>query len=816
MAPTVGGMLRLHTFGGCFLSRDGARLDALSGQRKALALLAMLAAGGARGTGREAVLATLWPESDQERARLSLNQLVHSLRQQLGASDLLLTPAELRLNPAHIATDVADFRDALQQGDHEAAVGHYAGPFLEGFYLRGADGFERWAAAERAELAIRAARTWEALAERASAGSDAAAAVAWWRRLAQAEPLSARAATGLMDALDRAGERAVALRHARVYELLVAEEVGGAPEPSVLELVARLQRDPPAAPRPAPSERTPLPPDSPPGPPSAGVGPPPVVQPAAGAHGDSATVARARRPRWRRAAASAAVLLVGGLTGYTAWAERAPVPAAPTSGAATSGAATSGAPPHRVGGRGGPAPSHASVAVLPFVNTSGDPADEHFADGLTDEVITALSKVAGLKVSARTSVFALEGKGLDTRAIGDLLGVAAVLEASVRRAGDRIKVTAALVSTVDDDILWSESYDRTTSDVFAVQEEIARAIVAALRVRLSAGGAGARLVGRPTADLAAYEWDLKGRYILHTRAGRQSLLQAIRYFEQAIARDSAYARAHAGLSQAYVRLAIFGFTRPDEAFARAKAAARRALALDSTLADAHVALGHALLVHDFDWAASERAFRRGIALDPANVDARHVLALALQDQGRFTEALAQLDTARAADPLAPLVSVVLGRVYVNARRPAEALRHLEDALALSPDLDLAYQQLGHAYLQQGRQADAITALRRAAALSGPRDSAHLAYAYGVTGQRAEAGRVLQGLLASAARRDLPPFHLAMAYAGIGDTDAAFRWLERGYLERGSFMDGVKVTPAFASLHADPRWSRLLRRMGLEP
>jgi DNA-binding SARP family transcriptional activator len=222
-------MLRLHTFGGCFLVRDGARLDALSGQRKGLALLAMLAAAGARGTGRDALLAALWPESDQERARLSLNQLVHSLRQQLGAPDLLLTPAELRLNPARIATDVAEFRDALQRGRPEAAVGLYVGPFLDGFYLRGAAGFERWAAAERAELANDVARALEALAERATAQADAPAAVAWWRRLAQAEPLSARATTGLMGALEMAGERAAALRHARVYELLVTEEVVGRP-----------------------------------------------------------------------------------------------------------------------------------------------------------------------------------------------------------------------------------------------------------------------------------------------------------------------------------------------------------------------------------------------------------------------------------------------------------------------------------------------------------------------------------------------------------------------------------------------------------
>jgi TolB-like protein/tetratricopeptide (TPR) repeat protein len=506
-----------------------------------------------------------------------------------------------------------------------------------------------------------------------------------------------------------------------------------------------------------------------------------------------------------RLAVAAVVLALAGYGGYTAWRLRAPAPARPA-------AAERGASP-------GTAPAVAtrpSVAVLPFVNTSRDPDDEHFSDGLTDELIGALGKVAGLKVTGRTSTFALKGTRLSVRAVAETLGVGTVVEGSVRRAGGRLKVGAQLVSAADGAVLWTETYDRETRDVFAVQEEIAGAIVAALRGQLGAGLERAPFVKRAPADLAVYELYLKGRYVLRSRISRDALLQAIRYFDQAVAGDASYARAHAGLSHAYTVLAGFGYARPHEAFARAKAAARRALALDSTLAEAHAALAHTLFVYDFDWAASEREFRRAVVLDPANPDARRLYALLLQNQGRFDEAVAQLDTARAADPLAPLVNTILGRVYVNARRPAEAIRPLEEALALSPDLDVAYQQLGHAYLQQGRPADAIAALRQAAVLSGLRDSAHLAYAYGVTSQRAEAERVLQALLDPAARREPPAFHIAMAYAGLGEKDAAFQWLERGYLERGAFMDGVKVTPAFVSLHSDPRWGQLLRRMGLEP
>jgi tetratricopeptide (TPR) repeat protein len=402
------------------------------------------------------------------------------------------------------------------------------------------------------------------------------------------------------------------------------------------------------------------------------------------------------------------------------------------------------------------------------------------------------------------------------RAVAETLGVSAVVEGSYRRSGSRLRVGAQLVSAADGAVLWAETYDREMADVFVVQEEIARAIASALRGRLGVGGDQAALAARTTKDLAAYELFLRGRYILNARNSRGAILDAIRYFEQAIGRDPSFAHAHAKLADAYARLGALSHGRPDEEFARARAAAGRALALDSSIAEAHVALAHILFAFDFDWLASEREFRRAIALDPADVHARVLFAIPLQDQGRVEEALAQLDTARSIDPLAPLVGVVLGRVYVNARRPAEAIRPLQDALALVPDLDLAYQQLGHAQLQLGSPAEAIAAFKRAAALSGVRDSAHLAYAYAVGGQRAEAERIVRTLLESSARRYVPPFHIAIAYTGLGDADAAFAWLQRGYTERGSFMDGIKVTPALVPLHGDPRWRPLLRRMHLEP
>ena len=801
-------MLRLHTFGACFLARDGVRLDALSGQRKGLALLALLAVAGERGTSREALLAHLWPESDEERARTSLKQLVHSLRQQLRAPELVFGAADLRLSPAHLTSDVAEFRDAVQRGDHARAVGLHVGPFLDGFHLRGADGFERWAAAERAALAVSFARALEALAEGAGARGDVRAAVEWWRRLANAEPLSARGAVGLMSALEAAGERAAALQHARVHERLVRDELGSAPDPSVAELVARLQQAPPVA-APAPVERPASVDDAPPSdPPAASVAaaaPPATVAPSGAPLAPSPDGARPRRRRLR--AAAGGVLLLVGLAGYAAWSDR---------GGARDGAAgpAPGARPAAAALRPDARPS---VAVLPFANTSGDPADEHFSDGLTDELIGALGKVDGLRVAARTSAFALKGRPLDARAAARTLGVGAVLEGSVRRAGERLKVGAQLVSAADGSVLWTETYDREPADVFAVQEEIARAIAAALRVRLGAAGERAHLVARPTADLVAYELYLKGRYVFQTRTTGEGIVQAAGYFERAVARDPTYARAYAGLSDVYTRQAIFGYAPPRETFARAKAAAERALALDGSLAEAHAALGHVLCVAEYAWVEGERELRQAIALDPSYVFARGPLAICVASQGRVDEAIALLETARGLDPLSPTVNNLLGRAYVSAGRPDDAIRVLSQMLELNPQLDLAHQQLGHAYLQKGMGTEAIASFRRAAALSGPRDSAQLAYAYAVTGERAEAERILATLLAPSRRgRGALPYHVAMAYAGLGDADAAFRWLDRGYAERASFMVGVKAEDGFARLHADPRWARLLRRMALAP
>jgi serine/threonine-protein kinase len=454
-----------------------------------------------------------------------------------------------------------------------------------------------------------------------------------------------------------------------------------------------------------------------------------------------------------------------------------------------------------------PAPS---IAVLPFVSTSGNADDEPFTDGLTDELIAALSRVPTLRVVARTSTFALKGKNLAIQTIADTLHVNYLVEGTVRRAQERLKVAAQLVDVRDSRVAWSATYDRDRRDVFAVQEQIARDIATALSVRLTGNDVPTRLAPRPTEDFEAYQLYSKGRYFFNMRR-KDELHRAVRYFVEATQRDPRFARAYAGLADAYSALGIFGFERPHDVFPKARAAAERAVALDPKLGEAHGALAQELFTYEWNWKAAEESFTTAIALDPNYPQTRIAYAAFLQGQDRGEEALAQLRAMRELDPLAS-TGPMSGRVYVNSHRPDEAIRDLLEALELNPRSELAIQLLGHAYLQKGMNDEAIDAFRRAAALNGVRDSAHLAYGYAVTGHRDDAKRLIETLVASDRTRYLPPFHIALAYAGLGDKDAAFRWLDRAYNERASFMDGIKVTPGFKVLHSDPRFAALLKRM----
>ncbi len=795
-------MFRLRAYGGLTLERDGAPYTGPATQRRRLAVLAVLAASDT-GVSRDRLMAFLWPDSDPARARHSLDEALSGLRRELRSDALFVGVASLRLNHDVLTSDLAEQSAALAAGESERAAALYAGPFLDGFYVPGAGDFEQWVEAERNVRSRAHAHVLEGLAVAATARGDTTAAVGWWQTRVALDPLDTPATQSLLGALAAAGNPTEALRLARVHETLVRQELDATPGPSwaaaVGDLRANLVSTPaqltssPVAPSAAESSKNA---DTVPPAPTANVTDA-VETPLHDAR--TSTLIATPPPRRRRLTGmigAAAVILVAGLASLAPW----------TRAAVTSRSAVP-TPAER------PSPDRASVAVLPFANTGGDAADEPFSDGLTDELIGALSRVEGIRVTGRTSAFALKGRGLTVRTIADTLGVATVLEGSVRRAGNRLKITAQLVSASDNGVLWSDSYDRELKDVFAVQEEIASAIVGAL---VPALGGQATVVRRiHPRDLATYELYLKGRFFLGRRTPGD-LRRAEEHFEQAAARDPTFAQAYAGLADARVLLVLLADSPPREALPRARAAAAEAIRLDSTVAEAHAALGNIREAFDWDAHGAEQELARAVALDPGYATARLYWGIHLLNRGRFDDAVAELTRARMLDPLSAPVRMQLGRAYVSARRPDEAVAMLRTSVELNPQFAAAHLQLGDAYLQQGKTAESLNAFRRAAALSGARDSAHLAYALAATGQRGTAKGILDALLTAPQRSYLPPVPMAKAYVALHDWDAAFRWLERGFSERAAQMRTIKVSPAFDPLHSDRRWAPLLRRIGLEP
>ncbi len=453
-----------------------------------------------------------------------------------------------------------------------------------------------------------------------------------------------------------------------------------------------------------------------------------------------------------------------------------------------------------------------SIAVLHFVTRSGTLEEDAFSKGLTDELARVLSRVQGVRVVGRTSLAALARRNLDGPAIGETLGVETVLEGSVRRDPEQVRVAASLVRARDGRILWSETYEVPAREIFALQEQVVRDVVAAVSPRGIGESPSTTGAERGTEDREAYDLYQKGRYLASTRQ-RDGLYRALGYLEEAVARDSTYARAWAGIADAWTFLGLFGHVPPRDAYPRARVAAERAVELDSRLVEAHATLAHLMFVYEWNWQAAESALERAIALDPRYPPLRIYFASFLHSVGRPEEALEQMAVAKELDPLAP-TGIFSGRIYVDTRRPDAAIQVLEEQIELEPRLDLAHQFLAHAYLQKGMPDEAIASMKRAAELSGPRDLAQLAYVYAKTDHPGEARQVLARLREDGRPLDPLGFHLAMAYAALGDTDEAFRWLEAAYTEHGGYMNLLAVATGFESLRSDPRFDELLRRMGL--
>jgi len=467
-------------------------------------------------------------------------------------------------------------------------------------------------------------------------------------------------------------------------------------------------------------------------------------------------------------------------------------------------------------GPAGPAAPAQSVAVLPFLNLSADTANEYFSEGMTEELISALSRVEGLRVPARTSSFAFKGKMTDIRDIGRQLSVAHVLEGSVQRAGGRLRVTAQLINVADGYHLWSETYDRDLKDVFAIQDEVSHAIVSALQVKLAPAAPPAR-----PENLEAYHLYLKGR-LFFNRGTEEGVNRAREFFRAAIAQDSGYARAYAGLADVYERLEGLGYLPRAEAYPEARAAAERAVALDSQLAEAYAARG-LIRRNEWDWSGAEQDFRRAVALNPGYAPGHLGYGWSLATiRGRSAEGPREAYRGAELDPLSAQVLNAYSLVLFNARQYGPAVEQARKALELESS-SAGHLRLGEAYLFQDRLDDAIQEFQITLKLLGGRGRvsaglSHLGYAYALAGRRHEAFTMLNQIKALATDGESvrrASLWLAQLYGVLGEKDQAFAWLERAYQGHHYGLTSVRVSPFYDPLRSDPRFKLLLKKMGLE-
>jgi len=453
-----------------------------------------------------------------------------------------------------------------------------------------------------------------------------------------------------------------------------------------------------------------------------------------------------------------------------------------------------------------------SIAVLPFVNASPDPENEYLSDGITDELIDALSKVRGLRVASRTSVFGLKGKVQDVRAVGALLGASAVIEGTVRRSGDRLRISARLSSTDDATLLWSQRFDRTLEDVFALQDEIAHTIVDALRATTFAD-LSEPLPPRYAGNATAYGLYLKGRFEWNKRT-KEGVAAGIRYFEQAVAEDPRYAPAYTGLADSYALHVDYRSVPVKEGFESAKAYARKAIEIDETLADAHASLAWSLFIYDWDWKAAEREFRRAIELAPGYATARQWFAFLLVARGQIEEALVEAHMSQELDPASVSIRRGLGGVYAYARRYEQARYHTERAIAMNPLAEESYRLLGMALFRMGKVDEAERVLRESAALpgAGPYADATLGYVLAQRGKVDEAQAVCARLEAAANAGYVSPVAFGTLSLGLGQWDAALDWIQRSIDERRGWFVYARVNPIFDPVREHPRFKVMLAEL----
>src|SRR5271168_908561 len=455
-----------------------------------------------------------------------------------------------------------------------------------------------------------------------------------------------------------------------------------------------------------------------------------------------------------------------------------------------------------------------SIAVLPLENLSGDASQDYFADGMTDELITDLAQISALRVISRTSVMVYKGARKPLPQIARELNVDAVVEGTVLRSGDQVRITAQLIEASTDKHLWSQSYQGELKDTLALQNQVARAIADQIRVNLNPQEQAALKIAK-VVNPAAYESYLKGRYFWNKRAP-DSLKVALAYFNQAIDEDPTYAQGYSGLADTYALLGDWQYAvmTPKEAFPKAKAAAIKALELDNTLSEAHNSLAFCFEAFDWDFDAAGKEFQRSIELNPGYATAHHWYAWHLSLLGQYDKAIEEMRKAKSLDPLSLIINADLAELLVIAHFYDESIIQSRKTIEMDPNFALAHNQLAQAYLQKHMNGEAIAELQKAAQLSGesPTVMANLARTYVASGRRSEAVRLLNDLKKRSSPVSSHASEIAVIYASLGDKDQAMNWLEEGYQER--FNPGVLLRPGFDPLRADPRFQDLLRRIGL--
>jgi DNA-binding SARP family transcriptional activator/TolB-like protein len=754
--------LRVTTLGRLTIAGDGEEVAALGRQRRKLAVLVVLALSGRPRT-RDALTEMFWGDQDEERARHSLSEALSHVRRVLGRDAIATRLTEISLSPkAPVWVDAIEFERRVRAGDLAHAIELYEGPFLDGVHVEGSNTFEQWVDERRAyfeRLFVKTAgQHCQALAR--SRQWDACASLA--ERWLSLTPLSADAALYLLNARKAGGSRDALERALADYEQLkvrLRREYDREPDKVVSDLAhgiaAELERMPPQVAVSSSSATTP-----------------------------PAAVRRTTMRRWRLGAAVAATLLFVAaiVTAARAWGSR------------------------RAFGASAPT----LIAVLPFTHIGADSATAYFTEGMTEEVSAELGTVDGVRVLPVSAAARPDGAKIDMRAVGQQLGADAVLAGSIRADGDSARIVARLVSTKDGYQLWAGHFERRTGAAAGVQEEIARAIATALRRQFSP--TVGTVAERAAVDPETYDLYLRGRYF-DNRSGEPNLHRAIDYYQRALARDSAFAPAYAGLANAQVTLFEWGHSYA-ETVPLARAYADRALAIDPSLGAAHYVLGR-LHWYDWRWADSEREYLKAIAANPSDVQSHHMLSHTYLATGKLAQSLAESRKALELEPLNPRIGLHLCVHYMAARQFDAALAACERGIELDSEFPDAHGKLANVYFYKGQYDRARTELEREMSIAGrtPYYMAQLAMIEAAAGHAGVARNLLAEIHAKESPARLPLFYIAAVHAQMGELDSAMIRLDEAYSTHAPDLDGLALDPAFDPLHGDPRFTALLRKLG---